>query len=395
MTILDQSADKDFRQLHRHLKLYGDRLSPELQKEAADTGRLVPAEAKPQYYADPRSPQQFPCHTKVATAISYIYYLENRDQVPAASRPRIEERFRKFAQHWQIPNLLRLLEEKHAQLHQAHPLPDSAYALVYVTEGGQKERHCRLSNPLEVKAAAGWFVSHLPELRQQLDFSDRQLVATKILEQAEKQGADIRDHRAVLESHAGRGLSPGSKIAAAIRTRVKAGHRVEPQVAASMEKLAESVAARPKMLLDLATRRDLAVTLDRFDRAYGLLNKYSSLIAPPEEVVFEITETELADVLEKSCELSTGAVYDTETLGQLRLSAVEGLFGPEFARGVARGLRVDGEKLASVASQLPPPEAQALEDLLKEAGIRPLAQQAGPKIGFTPSDLLELAKQAG
>lgn len=393
MTILDQSADRDFRQLHRHLLLYGAQLPEALRKEAADHPRLVPPESKPQYYADPRSPQQFPCHTKVATAVSYLYYLENRDQVHPRHRPRIEERFQKFAEFWQITNLFQRLAQRHGELHKEAELPDSEYALVYVTDGS-KQRHCRLANALEVKVAAAWFAQYLPQLREQLDFTDRQTVASKILEKSAKLGADIGEHRDLLERCAGRGLSPAEKIAAALRFRSKAGARVSPATADLLEKLAQQVALRPLYALDPETRLQLAETIDQFDRAHGLLNKYASQLPPPEEVVFEVGPSQLGEVLEKSCALCTGNVYSQEDFQKLSLAQLEGLFGPRFSRDVAFGLRVDGEKLAAQLDTLSLSETQAFEDLLREAQIRPLAKQAGTRIGFTPTELLELARQS-
>lgn len=394
MTTLDQRGDASFRDLNRYVQLYP---MPEFAKQASVDDLCNPPDDKAQYYADVRVPHQFPCHTKSATYLSYVYFLEKQSELSPKVRGYIKDRLDKMASFHGIKNAVLALTSKHAALH-ADPetsLPDSSYAIVWASADGRKERHYPLRNATEVKAAASWFADYLPDLRKEFDWADRQTIAKKILQKAAEYGADVGKYLVGLEKAAGKGICDSKAAATMIRERTKAARRVEPQMKEAMEKFAEMVEAKPPAFLDPATMTHMAQVIDKFDRTHGLLNKYSAAIPAPEDVLFQATYSKTSEFIKDACTLVSGHVYDKNDFTKLSLQHVKDLFGDEFAECVASGFNVDPEKMAELATTLPRPDAELLEQLFDDANVRPIAKQAALQgIGIPPEVLRKMAEQS-
>jgi hypothetical protein len=76
---------------------------------------------------------------------------------------------------------------------------------------------------------------------------------------------------------------------------------------------------------------------------------------------------------------------------KLSTSDVQDLFGDEITDAVCSGLRIDPVKMAEVAATFPRNEAIMLEQLMSEKGVAPLAKQASTHLGFTMTQLKQLA----
>lgn len=364
---------------------------PEFAKKAELAEIVEPEQKLSNLYADIRVPYQFPCHTKAATYVSHLYFLEKQSQIPPRIRGWIKERLDKFAEYWEITNTVKEATEKYAEFNKEAEFPDSAYAIVWVTDEGHKERHYPMRNAGEVKAAASWFSDYLTEIRNQYTFDDRQTIASKILTKAAEFGADVKDHVELLEKYAGRGVCEPKAAAKLLRDRVKAASKCTPEVALVMDKLASAVESRPTMLLDPASMTQLANTVDQFDRTHGLLNRYTDMIPAPEDVLFTATYTKAAEVCRESCSLTTGSVYDMNDFSKLSTTDVQDLFGDDIVEAVCSGLRIDPVKMAEVAATFPRNEAVMLEQLMSEKGVAPLAKQASTRLGFNIDQLNQLA----
>lgn len=245
-----------------------------------------------------------------------------------------------------------------------------------------------LRNALEVKYAAAWFSDYLPKLREEYEWPDRQTIANKILTKAAEFGSDIGTHLAMLEKCAGRGLCDRKKAATMIRDRIKAAYRVAPPMKVAMEKFAGMVEVQPLAYFDPASMREMANVLDRFDRTHGLLNKYSSSIPAPEDILFEATYSKTSSFVKDACTMTTGSVYDKHDFAKLSLQQVQDVFGDEMATTVANGLGVDSEKMADLAATLPRPDAELLEQLLADSNVRPMAKQAALQSFGIPAEVL-------
>lgn len=386
--ILDQSGDLTFQETVKLAQLYD---FPDFAKQADLKEVIGPEQPHPNLYADTRSPYQFPCHSKAATFVSYAFFLEKQSEIGPKVRATIADRLQKFAEYWGIKNAVRKLVDTHRELNKVAEYPDSSYAIVWSSETGEKERRYPLRNALEVKAAAEWFHTYLPEIRAQFGFDDRQTIANKILLKAAELGADLGEHRDSIEKHAGRGVCEPKVASKMIRDRVKAAHRCTPEMAVSMRKLAEMVEVKPTVCLDPASMAKLASTVDQFDRTHGLLNRYTELIPAPEDVLFSATYTKAASVCEDSCSLTTGSVYDRNDFSKLSATDVQDLFGDEIVASVCSGLHVDPIKMADVAATFPRNDAVIFEQLLTDKGIVPMAKDASTHVGFHFDQLKQLA----
>lgn len=386
MPVFDQTADVNFRELHRLAKLYPfpDWVKSAQAGEAFQADDTLPANA----YGDSRS-KQFPCHTKVATFFSTLYFLENRNEIPAKLAGWIDERLGKFAAHHGITNVCRSLREKHADLHAdaASQLPDSAFALVRVLGDGTKDRRYMLRNAPEVKVAAEWLLSQ----RDTIPYADRRTIASKILTKAAQFGAGLGDKLSQLERQAGQGLGDPKKIAAAVRFRVKAAAKLPDEVQKRMNLMADALERGGEFLLDVEKMAGVCGTLETFDRVNNLTQGYGELLQRPEDVIFAHTFKEATAFTSSACELQNGSVYDPSQFEKLSLYDVESLFGDEFANQVSVGLKIDGEKMATLARTLPRNDANVLDRLMSDSGMTPTVKRASATQARVTRELLAAA----
>lgn len=388
MPVFDQTADVNFQELHRLRKLYPfpDWVKSAQAQDAFCADETLPANA----FGDSRS-KQFPCHTKVATFFSTLYFLENRNEIPTKLAGWIDERLAKFAAHHGITNTCRSLREKHAELHAdaSSLLPDSSFALVRVMADGTKDRRYMLRNAPEVKVAAEWLLSQ----RDVMPYADRRTVATKILTKAAQFGASLGDKLSQLERQAAQGLGDPKKIAAAVRFRVKAAEKLPDEVRKRMTLMADAIERGGEFLLDVEKMANVCGTLDTFDRVNNLVGGYGELLQRPEDVIFAHTFKEASAFTSTACELQNGSVYDPEQFEKLSLYDVESLFGDEFANQVSVGLKIDGEKMATLARTLPRNDANVLDRLMSDSGMTPTVKRAAAVKSRITRELLTAAAQ--
>lgn len=387
--VLDQSGDLNLSELHRYNQLYG---FPDYVKNASQSSYAVPPERKPTLFADPRN-YQFPLHSKAATYVSQVFFLERQAEVHPKLRGAIQERIDKVAQFFGIASDLAAVKEKYANA-QRDTTPDSAYAIVTTNAVGEKERRYPLRNTMEVSAAAKWYCERQAELREQYPYSDRQRIADRILDRADQLSAHLPETVSeTLQKAAGRGRNSPQKIAEAMRSRVKAAAvNGKAELKLMFNKLADNVANKPSAFLDPATLTQLAETIEMFDRETRLLNKYSAAIPPVEDLVFGVTFEKLAYLHDHSCQTLTGSVYTNDQFAKLSVSEVRDMFGDEVAEQVTKGLgeQIDPEKFAEIAGTFPRPDAVALDDLMQDKGLDPLQKDA-QAIGFSYDELRKMA----
>lgn len=367
---LDQTADTSRRDLHRYSKLYS---FPEYVKQASATQVCDPPKDLPStVYADVRY-RQFPCHTKAATWLSYLYFLEKKADMHEKIAGWIEDRLNQFTNYWGLSGDIQQLREKHAALHEEDPLPDSVFMLVQASDNGIKERKYPLTSPAAVKQAAEWFNQY----RFHWPYEDRVVMANKLIDNARREKVGFSDDiDEMLEKQAGRGCYNPADAARHIRNRIKAAAKVTPEFRDRMEKLASSVETAPGLAMDPDHCQMLCKTLDYFDRMTHLSGKYSSAIPCPEDVVFPATWKIAKAFVNDGCSLTTGSVYNRDDFAKLALSEVRDLFGDEIAREVSNGLVVDAEKMAELAATFPRPDAQMFDRMLSDNGIAPIVKQA-------------------
>lgn len=384
---LDQSGDTNVQELNRFNKLYG---LPQFVKDANFKTEICCDSRKTSLYADPREVRQFPVHTKAATYVSYMFFLENGRELSPKVRPSVEDRLNKAAEYWGIKNACQALQTKHAAVN-TQSLPDSCYAIVWATANGNKDRRYPLDTTLNVKAAAAWYQNFQQQIREEYAYSDRATIASKILKRANDTGAALTaEERELLNRACGRGLCDPVKAASMIRQRARAA-RSDANETRLMDKLAEYVQTKSRVFLDPASMRQLADTLDQFDRRHNLVTKYSAMIPPPEDVLFEVTYEQADKFASDSCQTITGSVYTEEQFAKLSASDIRGLFGDDIAEQVCEGLRVSPSKMAELVATLPRPDAEMFDSLMAENGQQPVSKRASDRFGLSFAELKQMA----
>lgn len=381
----DHVADTNGVELNRFAKLY---TIPDFVKQANFDETWHPSGLSPSSYADPNN-KQFPCHSAASTYLSALYFQEKHAEFHPKIASWIDQRLDKMIEYWRIKSAVDEMKARWEELHKNADakLPDSDYAYVWAGDDGNKTRHLRLKNAMEVKVAAGW----LNEYRDRLPWADRHTIAKKILEKAARYGAGLGELDEFIEKQAGRGVCSPDKVVQMLRDRAKLAKA--PAHRAAVEKLAEIVETKPRFALTPQNLIKMAETLDTFDRAVGLAGNYTDMIKRPEDVIFEATHSNIKTACDDACAMTTGNIYDREDFHKVALSDVKALFGSDFSEEVKSGLdSVNPEKMAELAATLPRPDAELFDRLMTEAGVHPIQTKAASAgMGFTHDQLQKMA----
>jgi hypothetical protein len=365
---------------------------PAYVKQADMTDTCHPENLPVAACADVRN-NDLPVHTKAATYYSWVRYLNKlaNAEITPKFRAHIEERLTKQAAFWGIEGDIEALKEKHASLHAASDLPDSAYAIVWSSEDGRKERHYRMSNAPETKVASEAF---LGPHRDAFGFRDRQTIAKKILDKAAEFGVGLdEDSRETLEKQAGLGIYDPRVCGRAIADRVNmVANEIRSEVRDGMRKTANEVISNPALAMDPENCAALCETLDMFDRMAGLTTKYAEGLPRPEDIVYANPFSTAAEFVKNAAELITGDVFNKEQFKKLALADIRAVMGDEIANAVAFGVKqVDPVKMAEIAGTFDRGTAKALVDLMAEAGQSPVIKHAA-HTNFSAKELADLAQ---
>ena len=382
---LDQTADTSLRDLHRYSKLYS---LPEYVKKASHSKICNTDGLASTVFADVRY-RQFPCHTKAATWLSYLYFLEKRADMHEKIAGWIEQRLDQYTEYWGLRGDVDQLRTKHADLHAKDPLPDSSFMLVWASDNGQKQRQYPITGPASLKQAAEWFAEH----RYHFPFEDRLTMANKLVEKAAEYGCGFQgDLDELIEKQAGRGCYRPSSAATHIRNRVKSAVKVPENIRERMLKLADAVENAPGLASDPTHCRMLARTIDDFDQVNHMMGKYSALMPSPEDVAFSALWKVARAFVDTGCALVTGSIYDRHDFSKLALGDVRDAFGDEIAQAVSDGIMIDCEKMAEIAATLPRADAQLFDRMLSDNGISPVVKQAAAFPRISHGQMQQLAE---
>jgi hypothetical protein len=384
---LDQANDVSGRETHRLITLYPQ---PDFVKNAAQD-KLSGSEDLPRHlYADQRH-KLYPCHTAPATWMSALFFADKKAQFDVKEAAAIQSRIHQAAEYFGIRGSVAELEEKIAAstTQDINNLPDSEFAIVWVSDVGGKERHWPLRNAEEVKFAA----AHFKTFRDNFVFDDRHVIATKILEKSAQYSADVSGSEGSLELAAGLGACAAKVASDMIKDRVRLTRRQHSQLAGELSKLADVIDQNPERARTVEMRLKLASAVDNFDRSTNLYRLYDAGGLPrPEEVLFAITEKVARDFLEHNVETTTGNVYALDDLEKLAVDDVREWLGDDFADAVsAGGVYMDREKLAAIVPTLDRGMAAMLDRLMQEKSDGPVVKSAAADSLLSLERLRELA----
>jgi len=392
--ILDQSRDVNHQELYRIVKQYE---APDYVKTASfeDLGAKDIEDKSVNAFAN-RSNKSYPYHTPAATWVSTSFLLEKRANYNRIEFDNMIRRLNEAAEIHGISRDIKSLSEKIASSNRTpndSDLPDDNFAVVILHDNGAKERHLRLSNDGEVKAAAEF----LYKFRDQFTFDQRQSIAEKILDKANTLDTTFEEkHGEFLEKQAAFGGCATEDVGRLLWSRVQAvGKQTKEAKAASFElaKIARTLLKNPKRIHTPGTLTKVASIIDQVDKQFGLTGLYGSVLSRPEDVLFVVTQKTASHVADSHFSTVTGNIYNKNDLNRIKYSEVESLMGPEFADSIsAGGLFVDPEKLATELHTLPRGDAKLMDRLLRDNGVAPVVKEAAhSNSGITKEELNKLA----
>jgi hypothetical protein len=386
MTILDQTEDLAGTERHRLVSLY----EPPAFVKLAGAKPLGDAALPDHVYAD-QPHRKYPCHNAAATWTSALFFFDKRAALSPARAQAIETRLLQAADYFNIRHDVDVLQQKvaAANTYNLQQLPDSAFALVW-DDQGSKERHYPLRNAAEVKTAADWFLQH----RTAFHFTDRQQIASRILEKAAAFSADVPlETSEVLSRTAGYGYCPASDVIDMLQVRSQLAKRSKPGLSQELQKLASLVAETGLDVRDAGTRCKLAEVVDMFDHQTHLTQMYDDGgLDRPEDVLFQVTEKVASDFVTDHVQLTSGTIYEKAALAGCDREVVTQWLGDEFAEAISSAGDLDTEKLAAILPTLPRPDAELFDQMATSCGVTPYARDKAASGGLTLDTLREWAQ---
>jgi hypothetical protein len=385
-TILDQTEDAS----RQSLVLFSTRYDfPDYVKQAEAAAVLdKPAHMSSVVFGDTRR-RQFPCHTKAACWLSYVYFLEHRNQLDAKSAGEIESRLEKFARQYAITDDIAAMRQRHQEKLAEPQLRDQDYMLVWSGDNGVKTREYPLRNPQEVKQASAWFSQH----RDNFTFQDRRVMAERLLKRADDYGVALpAQEERLLQQQICHGTCDPKTAAEHVRNRaVLATHKLA-QFRDPLNHLADMLESNPQAALCPATLASFCDAVSQFDEQIKLAGHYTSMLPRPEDIFCQITIKEAEEAISGTVPLVTGNMYSKEDVAKLAYNDIREVLGDELAEAMSTGLAVDADKLADVAPTLPRGDAVLFDRLLAERQIRPFGKTAAAVAGPSFAEWDSLAR---
>lgn len=309
----------------------------------------------------------YPCHSAAATWLSAAYFHDKLANFGSADKAEIQSRLRQSAEFFNISEEYAALTTAAREKTAAVTLTDEWYAFVSTDEAGNKTQAYPLTDGTHIKAAVDW----LRGLQESVPFTSRQELGSRILQKQQQLGVKLALHdQDFLERQGGVGRPDRAGIVAnlEIRSRLAKTAEQRDQIAS----LASAVQRTPEYAMTTELVK-LAATIDTLDLSLGLIGKYTATIRRPEDVVFAVTPSQLAEKAANTIALQNGSVFERDQLSKISYDDLREVLGDEFATEVSRGFAIDATKLAEIAGTLPRPDAQLLETILRSVGEAPRA----------------------
>jgi hypothetical protein len=366
---MDHLNDTSLQRFHSLSKQFLPQGLPEFVKAAGiDTVRPKPG-APLSVYGDPAR-RQFPCHDKVATWLSCLYFWGDRANDVRWDSPCptevVANRLEKSARYWGIlPDVLALrgsIKEKSAAAERK--LTDQDYALA-VNYGAEHVRRFPLVNAETVKKAA----ANIRKFRISYPYAWRKQAAVNTLKKAMEFNAQLSlDDLDYLVKASGAYPADSSTIASQLRCRAL----VMPEdIKTHLRKAADVVEKSGAKDLN-----KLCLILDSIDRTCKKYAMYNAGMPMPEEVCYSGLEVKQAST-DDTITLTTGQCYklaDIDRAGIEPFTVLDPVYVQELAADDSG--KVDMSKAAVILPTIPRNDAALLEKALKATGVGPTEKTA-------------------
>lgn len=357
--LADATDDRSHRTLFKLAKLVD---FPQFVKEAEELDTADLSKMPQAVFADPVN-RKFPCHTKAATWLSQLYFLESRHLYPTKVANAVQDRITKNAAYFAIEGQTKEAASKW----EAHNTPTDFvddYAMTFEYKGETKHA-LPINNAENVKAAADRLSNNV----QKYPFELRQVAARKILRNASKYEVKLANEtEEYLYKAAGYGMTTPDRAAEKLGLRTLMMPKSAGDMRIRMAKLTKSVSQMQEIPLSELTK--LANIVDRVDTECGFHHHYAEGVDTPEEIFFELTEKKASTAKDDFIQLTTGSLIPVDSLPDLPLDKIAAAVGEDFLKAIISdgSLDIDITKFARLAPTLPRNDALLLERALQAAG---------------------------
>jgi len=367
---MDYLADTSLQKLHILRKQFLDGDLPAFIKNANIAEEKPDVNAPLGIFGDPVK-REFPCHTKVATWLSCLYFWgsKHNDEQWESSYPqeKAANRLEKAAKFWgvlpAVKQFIDVMEKKSEAPNRR--LTDDDYALV-VNYGSERVRRFPIVNAATVKKAA----ANLRRYRVSYPYAWRKKAARNILEKAmafdASVGADDLDY---LLKASGAYMAEPQDIA--LRLRIRA-HVFPDEIRDRMRKAADAVEDGQSPKIDV-----LCNLLDAADRQCKKYALYNDGMPMPEEVCYAGMAEKAAAAEVPVVQLTTGTTFTLDAIKDAGLepfTALKSDYVTELAANDKGDLDMD--KVAAILPTIPRDDATLLEKAFKAVGVTPAEKEA-------------------
>ncbi len=326
--------------------------------------------------------EYFPIHTRAAVWASAARLLQKRAVAThAPEREQLNEAslaIEKRAQYFGIDGDLRKLVAEYVfQLTPSREgdegMRNEDYAYVRKT-AGEEIREYPIKKEADVRAAA----EYLQKYADSFSLPERRMMSRRILLKSGNLAMEFdSDTQYFLEKQAGQGTCSTEAAADLLRTRSEVWRKnLTPfQLTTKLAQLIEHVANTPQTEVGAMNleRDKLAEFIDHWDTEFEVKHRYGKDIERPEDVLFSVTRSKLAEARNNLVQTQAGEMFDRRDLAKLDYDKVAAAIGEDWADACVKNGSFDHNELADLIPTIPRPDMAQLSTLIKSAGVQPVA----------------------
>lgn len=341
---------------------------PEFVKEASVSEINDIADLPENAFALPKQ-RCYPCHTKAAAWLSYLYFI-NEGQ----SNQAVKDRLHKFASFFGIEDEIKKIQERHQALQtekSAQNLSQDAFLLP------SKRRYPVVDKDSLLKAGQ-WFAKNVVSL----PFDDRREFATNLLDKAYRWSIALPEEvEETLQKCAGLAIYDPQAAAVRVWSRVKTAEEMlrsrsyGQDVVNAYRTFKKEVEENPQWGLSLHKSAELAQRLAHLDNLAGLDEVLDDPQQLPEFVFGTIPVCKVASYMQNTVRLKTGSVYSLDDLKKVPMSVWKDLFTHEKMAQLSLGglgMLMDMEKVAHMLQNLDVYDSAFVQAFLASHGVKPI-----------------------
>lgn len=309
---MDQRQDLNGAQRHTLLQLVD---VPAFVKQASEDQIAGPADMPQRLFADDTN-SRWPIHSAPATWMSALFLAANGSQLSHKQAAALQASILKQAEYFGVRPAVEGVQNQltAAFSEQLLTLPDSDFMFVWQDELGNSTRQYPMRNVKEAHAAADYLQTHADTFL----LPDRRQMARKLLNKVAAFGIRLDPERVEwFEKNAGYGMCAAEEVKQQLLARCKLSKRLPADERSDLIKLAEHLGGLGSTWSQNGRADEVADLLDELDRKAQLTHHYGQGLMRPEELVYGVTQTKLAEYGERHIELRSGDVYDREDLRKL------------------------------------------------------------------------------